>query len=163
MAIRNVREYGDELLKKKSKPVEVVDDKIKQLIQDMKDTMHKMQGLGLAAPQIGILKRIFVIDLYEEGFECLALVNPVLVKQSGKQVVGEGCLSFPNQFGKVERPEKVTVKGLDENGEEVKIVATGLLAQALCHELDHLEGELFIDKIIPGTLEVAKPEETEND
>jgi len=161
VAIRIVREYGDEILKKKSKPVEVVDFKIKELIKDMKDTMHKLNGLGLAAPQVGILKRILVIDLYEEGFECLTLINPVIEKQQGKQVVDEGCLSFPNQFGKVERPEKVTVKALNENGEKVKIVATGILAQAICHEVDHLEGELFIDKIIPGTFEIIKPEDAE--
>ena len=158
MAIRNMREYGDEKIKKKSKEVEVVDDKIRELIQDMKDTMHKYNGVGLAAPQIGILKRIIVIDLYDEG-ECFALVNPVLEKAKGKQVVDEGCLSFPNQFAKVERPEEVTVTGLDENGKKTKIVAKGLLAQALSHEIDHLNGELFITKILPGTLEIINPEE----
>ncbi|MCL2860122.1 MAG: peptide deformylase [Oscillospiraceae bacterium] len=161
MAIRIIREYGDEILKKKSKPVEVVNNKIRELIQDMKDTMHKFNGLGLAAPQVGVLKRILVIDLYEEDFECLVLVNPVIEKQQGKQTVDEGCLSFPNQFGKVERPEKVTVKGLNEFGEKIKIVATGILAQAICHEVDHLEGQLFIDKIIPGTFEIIKPEDVE--
>lgn len=153
MAIRNIRENGDEILTKKAKEVSVIDDRIRALIQDMKDTMHKFDGLGLAAPQIGILKRIIVIDLYDGG-ECFALVNPVIEKIKGKQIVEEGCLSFPNQFGKVERPEEVTVTGLDENGKKTKIVAKGLLAQALCHEVDHLNGELFITKIIPGTLEI---------
>lgn len=158
MAIRTVREYGDEILKKVSREVIEVDDKIRELIQDMKDTMHKYNGLGLAAPQVGILKRIIVIDLYEEG-ECFALVNPVIEKAKGKQVVDEGCLSFPNQYAKVERPEEVIVTGLDENGKKTKIVAKGLLAQALCHEIDHLNGELFIDKILPGTLKYVEPED----
>lgn len=158
MAIRSIREYGDEILKKRSKEVEVVDDKIKSLIEDMKETMHLFNGLGLAAPQVGVLKRIIVIDLYEEG-ECFALVNPVLESKKGKQIVDEGCLSFPYQFGKVERPEEVVVTGLDENGKKTKIVAKGLLAQALCHEIDHLNGEVFIDKVIKGTLEVIKPDE----
>ena len=158
MAIRKIREYGDEILKKQSKEVEKVDDKIKELIKDMFETMHKANGLGLAAPQIGILKRIIVIDLYDEGGK-YALVNPVIIEAKGKQIVSEGCLSFPQQFAKVERPEEVTVKGLDENGDEITLVAKGLLAQALCHEIDHLNGDLFIEKIIPGTLEIIKEEE----
>jgi len=162
MAIRNIREYGDEILKKKSREVEVVDDKIRELINDMMETMHKFNGLGLAAPQVGILKRVIVIDLYEDG-PCFALVNPVLVKSKGKHVVDEGCLSFPNQYAKVERPEEVTVTGLDENGKKTKIVAKDLLAQALCHEIDHLNGDLFIEKMIPGTLEIVKPEDMKSD
>lgn len=158
MAIRTIREYGDEILKKRAKEVDVVDDKIRELIEDMKETMHKYNGLGLAGPQVGVLKRVIVIDLYEEG-ECFALVNPVLEKAKGKQIVDEGCLSFPNQFAKVERPAEVVVTGLDENGKKTRIVAKGLLAQALCHEIDHLNGDLFIDKILPGTLEVVNPEE----
>ena len=124
----------------------------------MFETMHKANGLGLAAPQIGILKRIIVIDLYDEGGK-YALVNPVIIEAKGKQIVSEGCLSFPQQFAKVERPEEVTVKGLDENGDKITLVAKGLLAQALCHEIDHLNGDLFIEKIIPGTLEIIKEEE----
>lgn len=158
MGIRNIRKENDEILKKRSKEVEVIDDKIRELIKDMMDTMHKYDGLGLAAPQIGILKRIIVIDLYDDG-PCFALVNPVLEKTKGTQVVSEGCLSFPNTFGQVERPEEVTVTGLDENGKKTTIKATGLLAQALCHEIDHLNGLVFIDKVIPGTLEVIAPEE----
>ena len=161
MAIRIIREYGDEILKKKSKEVDVIDDKIRELINDMMETMHKYNGLGLAAPQVGILKRIIVIDLYEEG-PCFALVNPVLEKAKGKQIVDEGCLSFPNQFAKVERPLEVVVTGLDENGKKTKIVAKGLLAQALCHEIDHLNGELFIEKMLPGTMEILSSENVEN-
>ena len=158
MGIRNIRREDDEILKKRSKEVEVIDDKIRELIKDMMDTMHKFEGLGLAAPQIGILKRIIVIDLYDDG-PCFALINPVIESTKGKQEVMEGCLSFPNTFGKVERPQEVIVTGLDENGKKTRIKGTGLLAQALSHEIDHLNGYDFIDKIIPGTLEVVTSEE----
>ena len=104
MAIRKVREYGDEILKKKSKEVEVIDEKLKILIEDMIETLHKYNGLGLAAPQVGVLKRVVVIDLYEEG-DLFVLINPIIKKEKGKQIVDEGCLSFPNKFAKVERPE----------------------------------------------------------
>lgn len=162
MAIRNIRKENDEILKKHSKEVDIVDDKIRDLIKDMMETMHKFDGLGLAAPQIGILKRIIVIDLYDDG-PCFALINPVLEEAKGKQIVGEGCLSFPNTFGQVERPEEVTVTGLDENGKKTTIKATGLLAQALCHEIDHLNGKVFIDMIIPGTLEIVTPDESKKE
>lgn len=152
MAIRIIREEDDEILRKKSREVEVVDDKIRQILDDMVETMHKYDGLGLAAPQIGILKRLVVIDLYDEKGP-IKLVNPVIVKQKGEQEVEEGCLSFPNQFAKIIRPSEVTIEALDENGKKIKIKGTGLLAQAISHELDHLDGVLFVDKIIPGTLE----------
>ena len=160
MAIRNVIESGDEILRKKSRPVEVVDDKIRQLLDDMVETMHKYNGVGLAAPQVGILKRIIVIDLYDETGP-IKLVNPVILKQKGQQEVEEGCLSFPNQFAKMVRPTEIVVKALNEEGKEIKIKGTGLLAQALAHEIDHLDGILFVDKMIPGTLELIKPEENE--
>lgn len=152
MAIRRVIEVGDEVLRKKAKEVEKVDDKIRELLDDMVETMHKFNGVGLAAPQVGILKRIIVIDLYDDKGP-IKLVNPVIIKQKGEQEVEEGCLSFPNQYAKIIRPMEVKVKALNENGEEIKISAKGLLAQALAHEIDHLDGILFIDKIIPGTLE----------
>lgn len=155
MAIRTIRTEGDEVLKKKSKPVEVVDDKIRELIKDMFDTLYKYDGVGLAAVQVGILKQIIIIDLGEEG-EKYVLINPEMISQSGKQVVEEGCLSFPNKFAKIERPDKVKIKALDENGKMREISGSGLLAQAICHEMDHLNGEVFIDKIIPGTLEIVK-------
>jgi len=160
LAIRNVIESGDEILRKKSRPVEVVDDKIRQLLDDMVETMHKYNGVGLAAPQVGILKRIIVIDLYDETGP-IKLVNPVILKQKGQQEVEEGCLSFPNQFAKMVRPTEIVVKALNEEGKEIKIKGTGLLAQALAHEIDHLDGILFVDKMIPGTLELIKPEENE--
>lgn len=158
MATRIIRQEGDEILKKKSRPVEVIDDKIKELVQDMIETMHKYDGVGLAAVQVGVLKRIVVIDLYEEGQPVYVLINPEIKKQSGAQTVEEGCLSFPNKFAKIERPEEVTVVAQDENGKKVKITAKGLFAQAICHEVDHLNGEVFVDKIIPGTLQIVKPE-----
>ena len=158
MAIRNIREYGDEILTKKSKTIEEIDEKIQILIDDMIETLHKYNGYGLAAPQIGILKRLVVIDLYD-GHDVLVLINPVIIKAKGEQIVEEGCLSFPNQFAKVKRPMEVTVEALDRNGNKIKVIGKELLAQALSHEIDHLNGELFIDKIIPGTLEIVKPDE----
>ena len=158
MAIREIRENGDEILRKKSKEVENVDDKIRELLDDMLETMHKYNGVGLAAPQVGLLKRVIVIDLYD-GNDPLKLVNPVLVKTKGKQECEEGCLSFPNQYAKMIRPEEVVVEALNEKGQKVKIKAKGLLAQVLCHEIDHLDGILFIDKMIPGTLEYVEPKQ----
>ena len=158
MAIRQIREDGDEILRKKSKEVEEVDDKIRQILDDMEETMHKYNGVGLAAPQIGLLKRLVVIDLYyDKG--TIKLINPEIIKEKGTQEVEEGCLSFPNKFGKIVRPAEVTVKALDENGKQIKISAKGLLAQALSHEIDHLNGILFVDKVLPGTLETINPDE----
>ena len=158
MAIRNIREDGDEILRKKSRPVEVIDDKIRELLNDMVETMHKANGVGLSAVQVGILKRVVVIDIYDENGP-IKLINPVITKTKGEQEVDEGCLSFPNQFGKVIRPMEVTMEALDENGEKVKIKAKGLLAQAICHELDHLDGILFVDNVISGTLQYVDPKQ----
>ena len=152
MAIRNLRLEGDSILYKKSKEVEKIDEKTQELIDDMIETMHKYNGVGLAAVQVGILKRIVVIDLYDDKGP-LVLINPRIIKTKGEQEVEEGCLSFPNKFAKIIRPAEVVVEYLDRNGKKVKLKAKELLAQAVSHELDHLEGELFIDKIIPGTLE----------
>ena len=152
MAIRNLRYGDDEILRKKSREINVIDDKIKELADDMLDTMHKFDGVGLAGPQVGILKRIIVIDLYDDVNQYV-LINPVLIKAKGEQVVDEGCLSFPNQFGKVRRPKSVVVEALDINGKKVRLEAKDLLAQALCHEIDHLNGEVFINKVEEGTLE----------
>ena len=158
LAIRIIRQTTDEILRKKSREVEIVDDKIREILDDMVETMHKYDGVGLAAPQIGILKRLVVIDLYDEKGP-IKLVNPKIVKEKGTQEVEEGCLSFPNQVGKVIRPEKVVIEALNENGKKIKIEGEGLLAQAIDHEIDHLEGILFIDKGIKGTLEYSMPEE----
>ncbi len=160
MAIRTIREEGDEILKKISKEVDaesIKEEKIQTLIKDMIETMQKYNGVGLAAVQVGVLKRIVVIQIdYEE--EPIILINPVITKQKGSQTCEEGCLSFPNKFAKVVRPEEVTVKALNEKGEEIEITGKELLAQAIAHEVDHLNGEVFIDKILPGTLEVITPE-----
>lgn len=143
MAIRQIRTLGDEILRKKSKEVKVVNDKVRQLLKDMADTMYNTEiGAGLAAPQIGILKRLVVIDM---GEGLLQLVNPVIIHQEGIQEVTEACLSIPNKSGKLKRPYSVTVQALNENGEEVILTGTGDLAKCFCHEIDHLEGILYID------------------
>ena len=157
MAIRNLRYEGDESLSKRAREIENIDEKIKELAQDMMETMHKFDGVGLAAPQVGILKRLIVIDLYEEGTQ-YTLINPVIIKEKGEPLVDEGCLSFPNKFGKVKRPKEVVVEALDINGKKVKIKAKDLLAQALCHEIDHLNGIVFVKRVEPGTLETITPE-----
>ena len=148
---------GDEILRKTSREVEEVTDKIRELLDDMVETMHKYNGVGLAAPQVGILKRVIVIDLYD-GEEPLQLVNPKIIKAKGKQEVEEGCLSFPNEYAKMVRPKEVTVEALDRDGKKVIITGKDLLAQALAHEIDHLNGILFVDNMIPGTLEYIDPE-----
>lgn len=160
MAVRIVREEGDEILRKKSREVEQVDDRIRDLLDDMVDTMHKYNGVGLSAVQVGILKRLVVIDLYDDKGP-IKLVNPVILKTKGEQEVEEGCLSFPNKYAKMIRPAEVVAEALDENGKKIKIKAKGLLAQAICHELDHLDGVLFIDKMIPGTLQYVEQKNEE--
>ncbi len=161
MAIRELRYEGDEILKKKSREIELIDDRIKQLAEDMMDTMHKYDGLGLAGVQVGVLKRIIVIDLYDDVSK-FVLINPVIVEKSKEIVeIQEGCLSFPNQFGKVKRHAWVKVKALDLEGKKVTLEAKDLLAQALQHEIDHLEGETFKAKIIPGTFEIIRPEDNQ--
>lgn len=157
MAIRNVRLEDDEILRKKTRKVENIDDKIRELVDDMIETMHSQDGVGLAAPQVGVLKRVVVIDLYDDKGPYV-LINPEIIKEKGEQEVDEGCLSFPNKFAKVVRPAEVTVKALDRDGKEYKLKGKGLLAQAISHEFDHLEGILFVDKMVPGTLEVIPPQ-----
>lgn len=145
MALRNIRTYGDEVLRKKSRKVETINSRIITLLKDMLETMYEAEGVGLAAPQVGILKRLVVIDVGEGP---LFLINPEVLEAEGKVVDTEGCLSIPGKQYEVERPEKVVVKALNEKGEEVTIHGDGLLARALCHEIDHLDGVLFIDKAI---------------
>ena len=154
MAIRNIRKEGDEILRKTSRKVE--DDNIRALLDDMVETMHAYNGVGLAGVQVGILKRVIVIDLYDNKTPIIKLVNPEIISAKGEQEVEEGCLSFPNKFAMVDRPQVVVVKGLDENGKEVTIKGKNLLAQALCHEIDHLNGKVFTDIMLPGTLEIHK-------
>lgn len=157
MAIRKLRYEGDEILKKKSREIEAIDEKIITLANDMVETMHKYNGVGLAAVQVGVLKRIVVIDLYDDNGPII-LINPKILKTKGKQEVEEGCLSFPNKFAKIIRPVEVVAEYTNLEGKIEKIKAKELLAQAICHELDHLDGEVFVDKIIPGTLEYVEPE-----
>lgn len=156
MAIRTMRLEKDEILRKKSREVDIIDDKIQTLIDDMIETMYKYNGVGLSAVQVGVLKRVVVIDI-EDGEGARVFINPKITSTKGEHEVEEGCLSFPNQYGKIVRPEEVTIEALNENGEKVKIKAKELFAQAICHEIDHLDGILFIDKILPGTLEYVEP------
>ncbi|HBB27820.1 MAG TPA: peptide deformylase [Clostridiales bacterium] len=145
MALRNVRLNGDEILRKKSREVEKIDDRILTILDDMVDTMYDRDGVGLAAPQIGILKRLVVIDVDDENL--YKMINPRIIKSNGEAVDEEGCLSVPETRGNVVRPSNVTVEYTDVNGELKVLVGEGLLARCLCHELDHLDGILFIDKI----------------
>lgn len=145
MATRELRYNGDEILRKTARPVTEFNEKLWELLEDMADTMHKEQGVGLAAPQIGVLRRIVVIDVGEGVIE---LVNPEIVKTKGTQVGQEGCLSFPGDFGIVKRPNKVRVKAQDRHGEVFQMEGTELLARAFCHEVDHLDGKLYIDLVI---------------
>ena len=145
MAIRIVRKEGDEVLRKKAKPVEEINDKITVLLKDMVETMYKYDGVGLAAPQIGVLKRIVVIDAGEKLYE---LINPVIIDKSGEQNYIEGCLSIPGVYGEVIRPAKVKVEAMDANGSPVTVEGEGMLAVVLCHEIDHLDGILYKDKAI---------------
>lgn len=145
MALRQIVLFDAEILRKKSKEVEVVDEKIRQILDDMAETMYNAgNGAGLAAPQVGILKKLVVIDM---GDGLIKLINPKIIRQEGKQKVIEGCLSFPNIFGRLTRPAKVTVQALNENGEEIILKGTGDLAKCICHEIDHLEGILFTDLV----------------
>lgn len=144
MAIRKVVLEGDPILRKKSKQVEKIDDKILELIEDMKETMYKYDGIGLAAVQVGILKRVIVYDL-GDGLNKGVIINPVIKQRKGKQWCEEGCLSLPNIFGEVQRPAKIVVEALNEKGENITISAKDLLAVCLSHEIDHLEGILFVD------------------
>lgn len=146
MAIRNVRKEGDDVLRKKCKPVKEINDSILQLIEDMQDTMYESDGVGLAAPQIGILKQIVVIDDRDGGE--FALINPQIVKTEGEQESCEGCLSLPGYRGTVMRPEKVVVEATFPDGNEYTIEAEGFLAVIMCHEIDHLSGVLYKDKAV---------------
>ena len=145
MAIREIRKDSDEILRKISKKVDKIDERIITLLDDMKNNMNKAEGIGLAAPQVGVLRRAAVIDVGEGIIE---LVNPVIVYEHGTQAEEEGCLSIPGESGIVKRPAKVIVRAINRNGETFEIAGTELLARALCHEIDHLNGILFTDKVI---------------
>ncbi len=143
MAIRNIIQLGDPTLRKKSFAVESVTPKIIQLLDDMKDTLAKAQGAGLAAVQVGILRRVFIVDVEEGYFE---FINPEIISTKGEQYGPEGCLSVKGKWGDVKRPKKVTVEALDRYGNKFKLVARDFTARAICHENDHLDGILYVDK-----------------
>ena len=154
MALREIALLGEDILRLKAKEVTEFDESLSQLIDDMVQTMYHNEGAGLAAPQISILKRIVVIDV---GNGLVELVNPKITSASKEVVCDEGCLSVPGKRGKVMRPEKLTVEALDRYGKKIKYKAEGYFAQAVSHELDHLDGILYIDKLINETLENVKP------
>lgn len=147
MAIRKIREIGDPCLNKKCRDVEAFDKKLHTLLDDMTDTMIEANGVGLAAPQVGILRKVVVIDLGEED-GILELINPVITSTEGSYTDVEGCLSVPGKAGEVERPEKATVRAFDRNGVEFEFTGEGLYARCICHECDHLDGKLYVDKVI---------------
>lgn len=160
MAIRNIREMGDEVLNKKCKEVTELTDRTRELIDDLFDTMYEAQGVGLAAPQVGILKRIVVIDV--TGEDPILLINPVILETSGEQTGHEGCLSVPGKSGVVTRPNYVKVKAYDENMEPFIIEGTELLARAFCHEIDHLDGHLYVEKVEGDLMDVTSDEDDED-
>lgn len=151
MAIRIIREEGDPVLNKVSKPVKVMTPRLKQLVKDMFETMYQDGGVGLAAPQVGMLKRIVVIDTSEDQSDPHVLVNPEIIEQDGSQTGMEGCLSVPGKIGKVTRPNHVIAKAFDENMQPIELEGEELLARAICHELDHLDGHLYTE-IVEGPI-----------
>lgn len=161
MAIRNIRELGDPILEKNCKEVKEVTPRIRELIEDMLDTMYEANGVGLAAPQVGILKRIVVIDV--TGEDPYILINPKIIETSGEQTGPEGCLSVPGKSGIVTRPGHVKAQALDINMKPYEIEGDELLARAICHELDHLDGHLYVEKVEGDLMDVAAPEEDEEE
>ena len=151
MSLRMIRELGDPVLEKKAKEVKEMTPKLRQLIEDMKETMYDSDGVGLAAPQVGMLKRIVVIDVSADQDQPIVMINPQIVEQDGEQVGWEGCLSVPGKSGQVKRPRHVVAKALNENMEEFTVEGEDLLARAICHELDHLEGHMYVE-LVEGRL-----------
>jgi len=145
MSLRNIRKIGDDILRKRAREVTEIDDRIKELLTDMAETMYANDGVGLAAPQVGVLRRVVTIDVGEGLIE---LINPVIESRDGEQINYEGCLSVPTKIGEVKRPNRLKVSALNRNGKPFKFIAEGFLARAVCHELDHLDGVLFVDKAI---------------
>ena len=159
MALRNIREMGDPVLEKKAKPIKEVTPRIRALAQDMLETMYDAVGVGLAAPQVGILKRIVVIDVTEEQEEPYTMLNPEIVEQDGEQTGYEGCLSVPGKVGEVTRPNRVVVRYQDLDMNEWEIEAEEFLARAICHELDHLDGHLYVEKVQGDLRDAAELQE----
>lgn len=159
MAIRNIREMGDPVLNNACKEVKEITDRTRELIDDMFDTMYEANGVGLAAPQVGILKRIVVIDV--TGENPYLLINPVILETSGEQTGNEGCLSVPGRIGIVTRPNYVKVKAYDENLQPFELEGTELLARAICHELEHLDGHLYVERVEGELMNVSDMYEDE--
>ncbi|MBP3604922.1 MAG: peptide deformylase [Lachnospiraceae bacterium] len=159
MAIRNIREMGEPVLNKRCKEVVEITERTRDLIDDMFETMYEANGVGLAAPQVGILKRIVVVDV--TGEDPILLINPVIMETSGEQTGQEGCLSVPGKSGVVTRPNYVKVKAYDENMEPFIIEGTELLARAFCHEIDHLDGHLYVEKVEGDLMDVVMDEDEE--
>lgn len=159
MAIRNIRTLGDDCLRAISKEVTEITPKIAQLIEDMIETMYEANGVGLAAPQVGIRRRLVVIDV---GDGPMVLINPEILEVSGEQIGAEGCLSVPGKQGTVKRPNYAKVKAFNENMEEVIIEGEELLARCLCHEIDHLDGIVYVDKVEEGSLITVSMEDDED-
>ena len=151
MALRLIRELGDPVLGKKAKAVKEMTPKLRQLIEDMKETMYDSDGVGLAAPQVGMLKRIVVIDVSEQQDQPIVMINPQILEQDGEQTGWEGCLSVPGKSGQVTRPNHVIAKAQDENMQEFTVEGEGLLARAISHELKHLEGHMYVE-LVEGKL-----------
>lgn len=147
MALRTIREYGDDVLAKKCKDVKEITPRIQELVADMLETMYEANGVGLAAPQVGILKRVVVIDCSPEGDQPIVMINPEILETSGEQTGYEGCLSLPGKSGVVTRPNYVKAKAVDLEGNEYIIEGEELLARAICHELDHLDGHMYVEKV----------------
>jgi peptide deformylase len=158
MALRQIRVYGDDILTKKCREVKEMTPRLKELIMDMLETMYDAEGVGLAAPQVGVLRRIVVIDVGEGP---IVLVNPKIVEQDGEQEGAEGCLSVPGKAGNVKRPNHVVVEGFDENMNPVRVEGEELLARALCHELDHLEGVMYTTRVDGDLYDVTDDEDEE--
>ena len=163
MALRTIREIGDPILEKKSKQVTQMTERLSELIDDMLQTMYEANGVGLAAPQVGILKQIVVIDVSEEQDNPLILINPEIVESTGEQTGMEGCLSVPGKLGQVTRPDYVRVKALDRDMQPFETEGKDLLARAICHELDHLQGKLYVSLAEGGLIDADQPTEEETE
>ncbi len=165
MALRNIREYGDDVLERPCKEVKEVTPRVRELVEDMLDTMYEANGVGLAAPQVGVLKRIVVIDVSPEGDNPLIMINPTIIETDGEQTGYEGCLSIPGKSGIVTRPNHVKARYFDLDMNEYEIEGEELLARAICHELDHLDGHMYVEKVegeLVDNEELAAQQDEEN-
>ena len=153
MAVRNIRQLGDSILAKKCREIKVITPRLRELINDMKDTMYDANGVGLAAPQVGVLKCVVVIDV---GDGPIVLINPRMLESNGEQTGEEGCLSVPGKYGIVTRPMYVKIEAWDENMERIVVEGEELLARAICHEMEHLEGHTYVEKVEDGLHDVEE-------